>query len=334
MRNIFYYFLFVLFVIGCKAELNTKDNPYRFLEERKYLKLEKRNSVPINYRCTKMELLSNGDAVLLDKYEQQFVVYDELLQEKYRWGKKGVGPDELRNVGAFCFSMDTCYVYDKDSKAVKKFSLPKFEPIFYKKIPEQISRSNFNKKDPNRLLIKEFASDFKMKFSWLQIDSSKNIKVPVDGLNNILPNRAGISISHDGFFASNDCGQQFFACYLNNNIYKVGLDNKVLQKGGIYEVAAPTLSISETSAAPIESVIHLGGQIFADCEYLYLISMVPDQENQRVIDIYNVDNLSYSKSYSIPYLDEEKKKTTDVITVNNELLYVVYEDALVVYEME
>lgn len=321
-------FFVSLFLISCQSlNENAGDENDRVFNDIEVLKQKK-----INFR-PKYMTSQRGNLIVLDGYTQELKFYDEDLVLRRVFGKNGPSPEEFGNANSVEILPDSSIVVaDAGQNAIKVLSLVDGGLLDYYKLPFKFDRSLVSPGGGGFIFVRT-VSGFRLGFSSLNKVNGKWILKDSLRVSTAFE-RDGSSILDDGFFAKNTNGEEFFVSYLNLNRYKFNATREdIVRAPANFEILQPTVTLMDKFAAPDVSEIYVSS-ITADNDFLYIVSRLADSEGNRVLDCYDVENLEYTKSYSLPFFDEEKSEYVTLIATDNEFLYASTENNLVKFRLD
>lgn len=308
----------------------TDEDAPRLVLDRQYVSLQTTKKVPINFRSSLMLIDSVGQLLLFDKYAQALKQYDHSLNLIAKFGKKGPGPKEFRDVIAVkTDDQGGVHFCDRGQNAIKVFvadSLVKFA-----KVPLQIERAIFLE-DKSKVIVQHTEKGFKLGFTIVDYSGDSVLMHSDLVFNEIFATEDGTALSHDGFFTKNECGEIYYTPYLLNEMYKLNARGHLNTTGSyVYEVPLPEVLIESNRAFPTSSFIHVINT-FANCDQLCILNIVGNEDGERVLDCYNARSLAYETSYAIPYADDSKTDFPQSVAFHDDVFYVIYENQIIAYE--
>lgn len=306
-----------------------------FQKKREFQSLQEEKRKRLDFYCTELKILDENQIACLDQYEQKIVVFNLDLDTLYTFGQKGKGPAEFQRVIDFVKKDDRLIFLDREANALKIFSGPSYKALegFFR-FPFSLERGIINNTDQQQAILQIVGPQFKLNFLLADYSGDSLTLMENPEINRLFTNSPGSSISDDGFFASNKCGDIFYANYLSDKIIKMNNQGEVLKNSRcVYLMPAPEIYIDSKLAYPISSDIHVA-DLFADCRFIYLLSRIPNEDDELVIDCYNARNLSYQYSFALPYNNEEQTDAVIQIAILADTLYAAYENELVVFKLD
>lgn len=243
------------------------------------------------------------------------------------YGQFGNGPEDLDRVVQIKVNKDRVILFDAGNSALKEFDRATAQFISSSKIEYPIDKGIFYGDD--QIYLQSYGKAGSLSFGIYDQETKEvDSDLAVNELFNDIPDSGLI---YDGFFAPTECGV-FYVSYQMPEIYR--LDNKGnvdFNVKTIYNVPAPTIVKTANITAPQNTFIHLMG-LYADCYKIYLLTSVVNADSQRVVDIYDVADGEYMESIVVPSLPDGQNPTEIVVEGNK--WYILYDEKLVVYEVE
>lgn len=152
-------------------------------------------------------------------------------------------------------------------------------------------------------------------------------------LDNVLPQLNDGGIGMDGFFASDGKGKNIFVTYYTNEVF--------VFENGAFKTSYSTIGgkrkspevVSKRkglySMKEIETATNENGEIYGDKFYI-LSNLEPKEQKDsgKYIDLYDLSNGEYVKSYFIP--DYKGKKLSDFAISDNSLI-ALHKDEIILY---
>ena len=309
-------------------EITSLDTDIRLLEKRNVLELSLIESHSlINLDIRDFVLLGSNEILVFDRMCECLMRIELLGMTMDTIVQNGLGPSECKLPVGFEMYEDTYVFVDRDQMAFKALD-PDKDSLLYFKFGRSFSNAVVH--GISDFTIASDAPEFALEVvNYTYIDSSwqDNWLTPIQ-----LAKR-GSSISHDGFFAYNDCNQLIYAPYLIPEVYiwddpKSHSGSRSLQL--IYSFALPEVHIDDGMAMATSSTVHLI-DIEATCNAVYVLNFISDNGDYLYVDAYLLDSGAYFGSFRLDILDEIDKPRKIRIDRAQNLMYVLYENSLKVY---
>jgi hypothetical protein len=325
MKRIFFSLITSILFISCGNDLEhiKADESGRL-----YGNLEIVSKSIIDYRVRDLCYVQ-GRLYSLDRGSQLVNVYSQDLEYINSHGKKGGGPGEFSNVVSFTpVGNDILAVLDVNKNAVKFISLKDGQLVDYFKVPIKFERGAILKNGSD-IIVQGTSPGFHLDFTKLSRNGKEWSIVENIPIDSLFSSFDGSSIRDDGFFAQSPNDELYYVSYLSGNTYRF-TENGVLEAKGqaVHEIIEPKVILEENFAAPGKSEIYVIS-VAANNDYLFVVSRLPDDEGNIVLDCYDGSTLKYVQSFALPYLDELGLEAITLIEVDGEMLYAATENYIV-----
>jgi hypothetical protein len=310
----------LLFVSGCKIGGNNK-------EERKFKNLQQVEKITLDLPLIRFQ--PYGDFVFAYEYSNKCLFKlnpsFEILDTLGGWGD---GPKEnllVRNYQIFADYKAAIFDTEKSTFKIQDFSDSVF---YYHKFTKNVERGVFLNED----LLLTLSSGSKMKLEFDFFDIKKSEFIPINNINKIYDIDYSFLI-HEGKLLQSK-NTVVFTPYFSDQFFTFNSETGELNVGKyLKEFPSPQVKqigdgfmLDEAPDLIIDSFI-LGN-------YLAIISNVGERKigENRILDLYSISDLSYCHSYVLPQINDAIPD--DGFILNDSKIGIVYEDELVIFELE
>jgi hypothetical protein len=346
------FFLLSSFLLTCKnkvKDLTTvkgkvkedfvgHNSKYKWSFERdfnKKLKFEKQ----ITVEDGKLLLIQYDDnrLVTLDFVNSKLGFYDDNLNFKSNFQRKGDAPFENKAIMYSKLDNDNLYIYEFNHRTVKqyKFINQKDTMVYNYRLPNASDLYRACHLTKNFYLVA--APDEKSKdFNFTIFDSTYSkvvLKEPISKIVNAKKDYP--QMVYDGRFLTDKFSKHVaYFCSFTGLFFSFDKEKNVFEyvSKTVDQTPAPTAAYTEISSGYSSLDIHPNVQFFfsgsLSYDQLYLLNKI-NSEDEYAVDIYNMNNKGvYVGSFYIPALTDGQKPVC--IAVNKNDLFVLYENQTIV----
>lgn len=310
----------LLFVSGCKIGGNNK-------EERKFKTLQEVEKVALDIPLIRFQ--AYGDFVFAYEYSNKSLFkLDPSFQVIDTLGGWGDGPKEnllVRNYHVFADYKVAIFDTEKSTFKIQDFSDSVY---YYHKFTKNVERGLFL----NEGLLITLSSGSKMKLEFDFFDIKKSEFIPIKNINKLYDLDYSFLI-HEGKLLQNK-NMVVFTPYFYDQWFTFDTKTKEL-KVGKYLKEFPIPQVKQIGDGfMLDEAPDLIIDSFLLRNYLAIISNVGEKKlgENRILDLYNISDLSYSHSYVLPEINDAIPD--DGFVLRDSQIGIVYEDDLVIFELE
>ncbi len=241
----------------------------------------------------------------------------------------GEGPAEVRTVLSTDSFNEEYWVIDRGHNAIKILSERDSLLSFYKfesTIEQGMVVPRFNRAyystsgEKSNLIIAECKyDDGQWHESTIPINESDNIDMS--------------SLTNEGLFAANECGDIFYIPFYRPMVYKWSVDDINLKKFNLnYHIKEPVATRFANNIQMItDGVAHLISTS-VNCDHMYVLSNISTSRDHLLLDLYDISDFAYLGSYYLPIMDSGLDRPRFVLLNYDKSISVFYEDSLLVIE--
>lgn len=278
----------------------------------------------INFDFSAYKLKKVNDKVALLNFNNQTIyLYDNSgnVIDSIGYGK-GPSPIESSRIYYYESELNYFYFFDVDNYNISKVNtetaeLESFyrEGVFYKAI---------RIKDDEFILLSRNTEGF-LEFKNIILGSSNDDTNKFNQLTNIFPKEKYNWWIYDGDFHKDLYGNLYYYTLFSDQLIKFNSEGKILKSINlIHQTPLIVLTTQNEMTFPSENSNESILDITSDESYIYLLSNVSN-EGRRILDVYDIQNLSYMKSIILPNFNDELPVEIENI---NSTFYVLYETVL------
>lgn len=305
-------------------------------------KLKKVSVYQHNYGNIFKWVYRNGEIYTLDDVTQTINIIDIITWDlKKVIGGKGGAPWENESISNFEISDDGKYVLIADNQKMsvnKRKILSKNNELYFKNENTFWDASYLGENNFIFLTDQNNGIGGDFKFSTINILNKKEIfsvdfreELKIDSETNHL------NIAYEGFFIKNNNNDVIYLCS------KAGLFIKFDKKGKIDYVSKtidssppPKVTTKKYGNATIyvkNPDVSINYSASLDSNHLYILSLVRFKKSKNlVVDLYEIKNGNYIKSFEIPNF--EKQLPVEILKIDKKQFLVLYEDMKIIkYEI-
>jgi len=310
----------LLFVSGCKIGGNNK-------EERNFKNLQEVEKITLDLPLIRFQAYRDFvfayeySSKSLFKLNPSFQVLDTL-------GGWGVGPKEnllVRNYQIFEDNKAAIFDTEKSTFKIQDFSDSVY---YYHKFTKNVERGIFLNED----LLITLSSGSKMKLEFDFFDIKKSEFIPIKNINKLYDIDYSFLI-HEGKLLQNK-NLVVFTPYFSDQWFTFDTKTKELKEGK-YLKEFPIPRVKQIGDGfMLDAAPDLMIDSFILGNYLAIISNVGEKKlgENRILDLYSLSDLSYSHSYVLPDINDAIPD--DGFVLRDSKIGIVYEDELVIFELE
>lgn len=278
--------------------------------------------------------------VLMEKFDQSlyFSSWSDAVIYRYninngefieQIGNKGEGPKENLLISGYEVNDSSYFTIDDRKYSLQHVSLEDSLIYFYKH-PKRIIRAV---KMKNKYLFLDWDSDYNIILDKFNLSDESIDRVSIDDAEVLETKYSGLV--YDGFFINNDKYATYISysndkiiCFNNNLDYIKSMDM-------IYEVPDSKWEVlADGNLYPSEDNLTPTKDAYLDRNNnLYILSKLTDlnDSDNRIIDVYNVDESKYLYSLNTNKIDGSYPEE---ILVSNNLLYALYPKSIVIFSIK
>jgi len=309
-----------LLVSGCKIGGNNQ-------KEREFKNLHQIEKIALDLPLIRFQAF--GDFVFAYEYSNKrlfklnpsFQILDTL-------GGWGDGPKEnllVRNYQIFADYKAAIFDTEKSTFKIQDFSDSVY---YYHKFSKNVERGIFLNED----LLITLSSGSKMNLEFDFFDILKSEFIPIKNINKLYDLDHSFLI-HEGKLLQKK-NIVVFTSYFSNQWFTFDTETKELKVGKYLKEFPIPQVIQIGDGFMLDDAVDLIIDSFVLGDYIAIISNVGERKfgENRILDLYSLSDLSYSHSYVLPDLNDTIPD--DGFVLDDSKIGIVYEDELVIFELE
>ena len=268
--------------------------------------------------------------IIMNKYNQALLKFNDSFEMLEKINKQGLGPEEFSNIKAISIEGEKVLMFDKDQNVFKTFDLSFTNLNFYNKPSFVLDNVGLFSSD---LAIATYA-DEGMKNGITVYKTGKELEQNIlKKINTSFFEKSGSYFTHQGFFSNASNGVILYCLYAEKYFLKIDSKGNLLSKGDyVYSdfIPKPSAVVSDQMSFMSEGMEHVI-DCYVNDNKLFVLSNLSSDKLNRYVDIYDIVNMDYLLSMSVPQVGEEELPSK--ILVKGDILYVNYENSFVRYKM-
>ena len=309
-----------LLVSGCKIDGNNQ-------KEREFKNLHQIEKIALDLPLIRFQAF--GDFVFAYEYSnKRLFKLNPAFQVLDTLGGWGDGPKEnllVRNYQIFADYKAAIFDTEKSTFKIQDFSDSVY---YYHKFSKNVERGIFLNED----LLITLSSGSKMNLEFDFFDILKSEFIPIKNINKLYDLDHSFLI-HEGKLLQNK-NIVVFTSYFSNQWFTFDTETKELKVGKYLKEFPIPQVIQIGDGFMLDDAVDLIIDSFVLGDYIAIISNVGERKfgENRILDLYSLSDLSYSHSYVLPDLNDAIPD--DGFVLEDSKIGIVYEDELVIFELE
>lgn len=309
-----------LLVSGCKIDENNQ-------KEREFKNLHQIEKIALDLPLIRFQAF--GDFVFAYEYSnKRLFKLNPAFQVLDTLGGWGDGPKEnllVRNYQIFADYKAAIFDTEKSTFKIQDFSDSVY---YYHKFSKNVERGIFLNED----LLITLSSGSKMNLEFDFFDILKSEFIPIKNINKLYDLDYSFLI-HEGKLLQNK-NIVVFTSYFSNQWFTFDTETKELKVGKYLKEFPIPQVIQIGDGFMLDDAVDLIIDSFVLGDYIAIISNVGERKfgENRILDLFSLSDLSYSHSYVLPDLNDAIPD--DGFVLEDSKIGIVYEDELVIFELE
>lgn len=309
-----------LLVSGCKIDENNQ-------KEREFKNLHQIEKIALDLPLIRFQAF--GDFVFAYEYSnKRLFKLNPAFQVLDTLGGWGDGPKEnllVRNYQIFADYKAAIFDTEKSTFKIQDFSDSVY---YYHKFSKNVERGIFLNED----LLITLSSGSKMNLEFYFFDILKSEFIPIKNINKLYDLDYSFLI-HEGKLLQNK-NIVVFTSYFSNQWFTFDTETKELKVGKYLKEFPIPQVIQIGDGFMLDDAVDLIIDSFVLGDYIAIISNVGERKfgENRILDLFSLSDLSYSHSYVLPDLNDAIPD--DGFVLEDSKIGIVYEDELVIFELE
>jgi len=331
-------FVVVASVIGGLVFFNTVEdtkNAITFNQERVFKEITSKNtSIPIYFYP--IYLKAKKDSLTILNYDSQKVLF--LDESKGVYDSLGAGrgesPLESKRIYHYDYDDTHLYTFDVSNRSITK-ATREGELINY--YQDSLYLDHAHRLVDDTFLVSMRENNF-MNLGFATVDISTE---EITFLTKVTKSFDAIDNSwwiFDGkFYQDPSDGSIFYVTFFSDEMIKIDTQGDlVYKKDLIHETPLIKLTLQDDMLFPSADAYESTLDCSIDDAKLYVLSNISDRtvienKDNRVLDVYATKNGAYSHSYILPNIGETAPTEIEVV---GDLVYLLYEETIELYELE